>query len=103
MAAEILASPQHSEHRSLALRKVVRTPAAVDNLSTESDGKLLLAGHSFALGLMRVSQGRAECVGDESEACKCGAPSWAAEWSEEGGLVELYKDDGSEFCSSSKV
>ena len=94
---------EQDEHRSLALRKVVRTPAAVDNLSTESDGKLLLAGHPFAPGLMQVSQGRAACIGDESEACKCGSPSWAAEWSEEGGLVELYKDDGREFCSSSTV
>ncbi|KAG9202046.1 hypothetical protein G6514_004714 [Epicoccum nigrum] len=94
---------EKDEQHNLQLRKVVRTSAAVDNLSTESDGKLLLAGHPFAPSLMKLSQGRAACAGDESEACKCGSPSWAAEWSEEGGLVELYKDDGTEFCSSSTV
>lgn len=91
---------------SLALKKVVRTPAAVDNLATESDGTLLLAGHPFAIGLMKVSKGRPGCEpGSEGEelACACTAPSWAAEWSEERGLVEVYKDDGREFCSSSTM
>lgn len=35
------------------------------------------------------------------EACKCTAPSWVAEWSEQEGLKGLYKNDGEEFCSSS--
>lgn len=92
---------------ALELRDVVRTPAAVDNLSRDGEGKLLMAGHPFAPALMSVSKGRARCdfTGNagEREACKCTAPSWVAEWSEEGGLREMYKDDGTEFCSSSTV
>ena len=38
--------------------------------------------------------------GNEKE-CACNAPAWAAEWSEEGGLKELYKSYG--YCCSSMV
>lgn len=89
----------------LTLHSVVRTPAAVDNLSVDSNGKVLMAGHPFAPALMKVSKGRAMCDprGDKPqwEACKCTAPSWVAEWSEQEGLKGLYKNDGEEFCSSS--
>jgi arylesterase/paraoxonase len=90
---------------ALELKKVVRTAAAVDNLSIDSEGKVLMAGHPFAPALMKVSQGRARCDAngsvEEKEACNCTAPSWVAEWSEQTGLKELYKDSGLEFCSSS--
>lgn len=89
---------------ALKFEKYIRTSAAADNLSVDSRGKLLISGHPFAPGLMVVSKGRANCVLDgteeEKKACECNAPSWVAEWSEEGGLKELYKNDGSEFCSS---
>ncbi|KAJ4326000.1 hypothetical protein N0V94_000365 [Neodidymelliopsis sp. IMI 364377] len=93
------------EGNALELSKVVRVPAAVDNLSVDSNGKLLLAGHSFAPALMKVSTGRSKCNDkgseDEKQACACTAPSWVAQWDEEEGLQPIYKDDGSEFCSSS--
>lgn len=94
---------QHDD--ALALRAVVRTPAGVDNLSMDSTGKVLMAGHPFAPGLMKVSKGRAQCdvsgSAEEKKACECTAPSWVAEWSEKDGLKELYRNDGTEFCSSS--
>ncbi|KAF2132412.1 calcium-dependent phosphotriesterase [Dothidotthia symphoricarpi CBS 119687] len=94
------------DHR-LALQRYVRTPVGVDNLSVDSDGKLLVAGHPFAFSLMKVSKGRPNCVLDgneaEKKACECSAPSWAAEWSEKEGLKELYKNSSEEFCSSSTV
>jgi arylesterase/paraoxonase len=93
------------ENHDLSLKKIVRTPAAVDNLSVDGKGKVLLAGHPFGPALMRVSKGRVTCNphGDlqEKEACKCTAPSWVAEWSEKDGLATLYKNNGEEFCSSS--
>ncbi|KAF2856929.1 calcium-dependent phosphotriesterase [Plenodomus tracheiphilus IPT5] len=93
------------ETHSLQYQTFVRTSAAADNLSVDSKGKLLISGHPFAPGLTVVSKGRAKCdlagTEDEKKACECTAPSWAAEWSEEGGLKEVYKNDGTEFCSSS--
>ncbi|KAH7402692.1 hypothetical protein BKA66DRAFT_449298 [Pyrenochaeta sp. MPI-SDFR-AT-0127] len=95
----------NSDDHTLAFQKVVRTPAAADNLSVDSNGKLLIAGHPFAPSLMKVSQGRANCnlegSEEEKKACECTAPSWVGEWSEKDGLKEIYKDSGEEFCSSS--
>lgn len=98
---------ERKDDDALVLKQVVKTPAAVDNLSKDAEGRLLMAGHAFAPALMHVSKGRALCdlEGSEEErkACGCTAPSWAAEWSEEAGLREVYKDDGTEFCSSSTL
>lgn len=95
------------ENHELALNQIIRTPAAVDNLSTDGHGGVLMAGHPFAPALMKTSKGRWKCdengSQEEREACQCTAPSWVAEWSEEGGLREVYKDNGSEFCSSSTI
>lgn len=93
------------EDHELSLKAIIRTPAAVDNLSVDSSGKVLMAGHPFAPGLMKVAMGRATCNPhgsvEERERCKCTAPSWVAEWSAEDGLGVLYRDDGRAFCSSS--
>ncbi len=89
---------------SLVLNKYVRVPAAVDNLSVDSNGKLLMAGHPFGLAVSKVAEGRPECnfngKEEEKKACECTSPSWAAEWSEGGGLREIYQDSGAEFCTS---
>jgi arylesterase/paraoxonase len=89
----------------LGFKSYVRTQAAVDNLSVDGKGRLLLAGHPFSPSLFGFTKNRWKCnmEGGEEErkACECGAPSWAAEWTEEGGLKEIYK--GSEICSSSTV
>ncbi|KAF2643354.1 calcium-dependent phosphotriesterase [Massarina eburnea CBS 473.64] len=89
---------------ALTFKRVVRTPSLVDNISVDSKGILLIAGHPDVFRLMQVSKGRPSCVeGSEKEeerkACECIAPSWAAEWSEEKGLRTFYK--GEDFCSSS--
>ncbi|KAF2867989.1 hypothetical protein BDV95DRAFT_630909 [Massariosphaeria phaeospora] len=91
---------------NLTAKGYMRAPAGVDNLSVDGNGKLLMAGHPFVPALTKVAKQRPGCVpGSEKEeeksACECGAPSWAAEWSEEGGLKELYK--GYEFCSSTTL
>jgi arylesterase/paraoxonase len=89
----------------LGFKTYVRTQAAVDNLSVDGKGTLLMAGHPFSPSLMKFARNRWMCdmEGGEKErrACECGAPSWAAEWTEAGGLKEIYK--GSEICSSTTV
>jgi arylesterase/paraoxonase len=89
---------------SMHFRKYIRAPSTVDNLSVDSSGKLLMAGHPFAPALMSVGKARAKCNMQASDvdpgACGCTAPSWAAEWSEEGGLKSLYQNNGDEYCSS---
>ncbi|KAF2709501.1 hypothetical protein K504DRAFT_432112 [Pleomassaria siparia CBS 279.74] len=88
---------------NLTSKGFVRVPAGVDNLSVDSKGALLMAGHPFAPGLFALSQRRWKCDPKsakevERKACECEAPSWAAEWTEKDGLRELYK--GFDICSS---
>jgi arylesterase/paraoxonase len=85
--------------------KYVRTPAGPDNLSLDSEGKILIGGHPFVPSIMQVAKSRPECdeEGTEEQKAKCGcwAPSWVEEWSEEGGLRTLMMDSGNDICSSS--
>lgn len=92
----------------LKWKQSIRTPAGADNLSLDSKGKILIAGHPYALELMEVSKGRPECdehgTEDQREKCGCWAPSWVGEWSEKGGLKTLMMDSGKgqkAICSSS--
>lgn len=90
----------------LQLQRIVRTPAAVDNLSSDDgEGRVLLAGHPFAPAVARLARARGACdlhgSAEEKGKCVCDAPSWVAEWSEDKGLREVWRDDGSGFCSSS--
>jgi arylesterase/paraoxonase len=89
----------------LKLNEFVRTPAGADNLSLDSEGKLLVAGHPFALALVEVAEKRAECdeegTEEQKRACGCWAPSWLGEWTEKDGLKTLLMDGGEEVCSSS--
>ncbi|KAF2819976.1 calcium-dependent phosphotriesterase [Ophiobolus disseminans] len=91
--------------QSLELKNVVRTPAGADNLSIDSNSKILIAGHPFAPTLMHVAEGRWDCdeKGTQEQKAKCGcwAPSWVGEWSEEGGLRTVLRDGGEKVCSSS--
>lgn len=93
-------------NHDLKFKRIVRTETAVDNLSVDSAGTLLLAGHPSALELMKVSKGRPSCnpgseIQAERDACECKAPSWTAQWTEKEGLKTLYK--GYDFCTSSTM
>ena len=81
----------------------IRTPSSVDNVSVDGNGVVQMAGHVFAPALVAIAKNRHLCNAksekeEERRACDCGAPSWAAEWTEEKGLKELYK--GYEICGS---
>lgn len=91
-------------------KRTIRTPPGIDNISSDRNGKLLVAGHPWGFGLIKLAAQRARCDAqseDEGErkACECWAPSWVAEWDgaagENGVLRELYK--GFEYCSSTTM
>jgi arylesterase/paraoxonase len=89
----------------LVYKSYIRTPAGPDNLSLDSAGKIMVAGHPFAPPLIKVAEGRPKCnehgTEEQKKACGCWAPSWVGEWSEEGGLKTLLMESGGEVCSSS--
>ncbi|KAI0595532.1 putative paraoxonase [Biscogniauxia sp. FL1348] len=83
----------------------LRVPFFPDNLSMAGDGRLMIAGHPHVPTLGKFAQTRHACNGPEEEEggrpdyCAApGAPSWVAEWTEEGGLRNLYA--GTEYPSS---
>lgn len=97
-----------SAHPQLTLRSRVVLPFMPDNLSKASDGALLVAGHPHAPSLTKYVGVRHTCNSPEAYAraddatrayCANGrAGSWAAEWTEAGGLRNLYV--GSDFPTS---
>ncbi|KAI0203450.1 putative paraoxonase [Astrocystis sublimbata] len=86
----------------------VKVPFSPDNLSISKDGALIIAGHPHVPSLGKFTETRHICnsavelaKADASmqETCKTlAAPSWAARWTEEGGLQNLYVD--TEYPSS---
>ncbi|KAI1818286.1 putative paraoxonase [Poronia punctata] len=79
-----------------------------DNLSLSKDGGLMISGHPHMPTLVKFTQTRFVCNSPEElskadeatkEACRTlTAPSWAARWTQEGGVENLYADD--EYPSS---
>ncbi|KAI1108806.1 putative paraoxonase [Nemania sp. NC0429] len=77
-------------------------PLSPDNLSVSKDGALLIAGHPHIPSLGKFASSRHVCNSpdelakadaDTREACATlSAPSWAARWTEAGGLETLYVD-----------
>ncbi|KAI1329772.1 putative paraoxonase [Xylariaceae sp. FL0255] len=70
-----------------------------DNLSQSKDGALIIAGHAHAPSLEKFARSRALCNGTpdekktEEEKTTCAkmiAPSWAARWTEDRGVEDLY-------------
>lgn len=92
------------DDRSLQAAGEIKVQFAPDNLSTDKNGVLYIAGHPHPPSLDSMRELRLSCViatglGDDS--CrKRGAPSWVAKWTQREGLTDLYisKD---EFGSSS--
>ncbi|KAI0467150.1 putative paraoxonase [Xylaria cf. heliscus] len=86
----------------------LRLPFGPDNLSVSKDGALLIAGHPHVPSLGKFSKTRHICnsaarlaKADAATRETCGtlaAPSWAARWTEDGGLETLYVD--TEYPSS---
>lgn len=79
-----------------------RVPFAPDNLSVSRDGALLIAGHPHIPSLGKFALTRHICNAPDElakadaamrEVCATlSPPSWAARWTEAGGLESLYAD-----------
>ncbi|KAF7186430.1 Serum paraoxonase/arylesterase 1 [Pseudocercospora fuligena] len=86
----------------LELRKRVKVPFIPDNLSVDSKGRLLVAGHPHAPTVEKTQWRNGACEVSKSlsemEYCKFPRLSWIVEWGEEDGVKTLYK--GSEFGTS---
>lgn len=89
--------------RKLELSYKINIPFMPDNLSTDSRGALLIAGHPHPPSLDSLVESRRVCLKDPSLLNEChngSAPSWVAEWTEDSGLRTLYRTIG-EFGTSS--
>ncbi|KAI1179046.1 putative paraoxonase [Nemania sp. FL0916] len=85
---------------NLTPMKDISAPFCPDNLSVSKDGALLIAGHAHVPSLGKFAHSRHICNSEEElanadeemrETCKTlTAPSWAARWTEDGGLETLY-------------
>ncbi|KAI1127415.1 putative paraoxonase [Nemania abortiva] len=79
-----------------------KVPFSPDNLSVSKDGALLIAGHPHVPSLGKFAKTRHICNSADElaradaamrETCSMlTAPSWAAKWTEDGGLETLYAD-----------
>lgn len=104
-AAAAATNKEEDQGEQLPLTGVVKLPFLPDNLSVDEKGKLLIAGHPSPPELTQVSRSRALCQdervrnpkAEDAKHCrKAMAPSWAAEWTEAGGLRDLYVSRGGE-------
>lgn len=85
----------------LSKSRTIQVPFHADNLSVDSNGKLLIAGHPHAPSMEEVAKNAARCDKPDDapkEHCDHKAPSGIAEWSEQEGLKMLYT--GFDFQSS---
>ncbi|KAL4862622.1 hypothetical protein BDV12DRAFT_40096 [Aspergillus spectabilis] len=91
------------DDNSLSQIDAIKTPFMPDNVSTEKDGSLLIAGHPHPPSLDKLVHARRECIDAEGvvakECWKSTSPSWVARWTAEKGLENLYVSAG-EFGSS---
>ena len=94
----------------LYLKSTIPVPFLPDNLSVDSNGKLLIAGHPHPLSMFAFAKSRDACSSGESdehgssskekeEACKIRTSTGVAEWSEADGLRVLWMGD--EFATGS--
>ncbi|KAJ0417938.1 hypothetical protein BJY00DRAFT_288683 [Aspergillus carlsbadensis] len=83
-----------SEDNSLVQTGAIPVPYMPDNLSTNSDGSLLIAGHPHPPTLEKVVKHRRSCIAEDGtvpeECWKSTSPTWVARWTAERGLEDLY-------------
>lgn len=85
---------------------LIPLPFFPDNLSTDSDGTLLIAGHPHppSLAVVAETNHQFQLDGAKDDAKRPRSPSWTAEWDIESREVrDIYVNDGSEFGSSSTI
>ncbi|KAL6236257.1 hypothetical protein BDW75DRAFT_117360 [Aspergillus navahoensis] len=87
----------------LEFLEAIKMPLLPDNLSTDKDGALLIAGHPHPPSLEKTVHKRRDCIDANGvvpqECWKSTAPSWVARWTEAKGVENLYVT-AKEFGSS---
>lgn len=101
-----ISRPQEGEEEgvpTLTFKKSFPVPFIPDNISLDSQGRLLIAGHPHAPSLEILARNNGACFKDleleEERVCRAHRLSWVVEWSELEGLKTLFS--GGEFGSSS--
>ncbi|KAL4759121.1 serum paraoxonase/arylesterase family protein [Aspergillus foveolatus] len=78
----------------LEFLQAIKMPLLPDNLSTDKDGALLIAGHPHPPSLEKAVRRRRECIDAQGlvpqDCWKSTAPSWVARWTEAKGVENLY-------------
>jgi arylesterase/paraoxonase len=108
-------SKTHNKAPTLKLIQKISVPFFPDNLGTDSDGKLLIAGHPHPPALERVAKTNHRYFGDEQDGWIEGklpearlpaderprSPSWVVEWNgnQKGVMRDIYL--GTEYGTSS--
>lgn len=81
----------------LYLKHTISVPFLPDNLSVDSNGKLLIAGHPHPFSMVAYAKSRDACrsgVGPEKDkACALKAATGVAEWTESEGLKVLWMSE----------
>ncbi|KAK4505979.1 hypothetical protein PRZ48_003944 [Zasmidium cellare] len=102
-AAVFLYNIEHKEvGPTLTVASKIPVTFIPDNVSVDSKGKLLIAGHPHAPTLEKASKNNRFCQhpgAKNDERCISPKLSWVADWSEQDGLSNIYVD--SEFGTSS--
>ena len=87
----------------LYLKHTISVPFLPDNLSVDSNGKLLISGHPHPFSMVAYAKSRDACrsgVGAEKDkACALKAATGVAEWTESEGLKVLWMSE--EFATGS--
>lgn len=87
----------------LLLKTQLPVPFLPDNLSVDSAGKLLIAGHPHAFSMIEFAESRDACFSGDGEvrerACEVRAGTAVAEWEGEGEVKMLWM--GEEFATGS--
>ncbi|KAL2871198.1 uncharacterized protein BJX67DRAFT_343782 [Aspergillus lucknowensis] len=82
------------DNGSLEQSGIIKVPFLPDNLSTDGDGVLLIAGHPHPPTLDKLVHHRRSCVSEDGvvpqECWKSTAPTWVSKWTAEKGLEDLY-------------
>lgn len=77
---------------------VIRVPFMPDNLSTDKEGTLVIAGHPHPPSLDHLREDRLRCIkrqsGDMENCHNRTAPSWVAEWTADKGFRSIYVTKG---------
>lgn len=95
--------PTGDTHPTLTHIHTISLPFLIDNVKSDKRGTLFLAGHPHPPSIEHMAKNAANCASPHKAGCEKGAKglSWISEWSEAGGLKDVYVGD--EYPTSSAM